>query len=719
MKILLENLTKLLIKNSHTELINAVEEKKLVILYALYHYFYGDDDYLEDVLDGIGYTREHDNFAQGFFVPESYDETLLDVILPYYVDDGKEFDMSHVNYMISQTQSMVLQMRNKLYNSVSNKSKLRDYWDPYSDDKLVLKVITNYVPDFDEKNDYRDMILGLTPLFANIRFEIIFGDEIEEEISQLTSDKKCVEYGELTLDKEGNYLTYGEESSIITNITATSLKENYIKYGKAGLFAMNLRFYIANKKVDEGLENSIRNKGENFWYYNNGIIIVCDDFTVDGTKVKLQNFSIVNGGQTTRMIGEIPFEKNFSISCKIIRNKFLNDSEKNIKFVSEIAEASNTQKPINSADLIANRFEQRYLKEKFAENNVFMQVKRGDTAMVNLKENYPEPWQKTKSDEFGQLIYATVCQKPGTARNSKDKIFSDKNKYNAVFGNPARYDVAFLKDLLYLKTYYKKWASSVAKRIDSDEVKKGLVKNGYFFFSAAVVLMSKFAFSKRLVNELKTSGINTEKGNYLISQMTYHHRLFNDSFDALQNRIFALFELIYDKYIGREFSKLKELKPDLVYSNFTKVDKNYTLYIASVIYDDFAYEINNRVLGVISPLFHKVSSEDIKEGDQLIEDALINFVNKPKEEESVDVLADTLKERLTDFRSIEYKAAGIKAYEVFTNKELKELVALKPRTTYELQEFGCFKSHPRTKIRKYGDKIIEIIVNVCGERNKD
>ena len=126
--------------------------------------------------------------------------------------------------------------------------------------------------------------------------------------------------------------------------------------------------------------------------------------------------------------------------------------EQNAKFISEIAEASNTQKPINSADLIANRFEQRYLKEKLSENGIFMQIKRGDAAVANLKENYPEAWQKTNSAELGQLLYATICQKPGTARNSKDKIFSDKNKYQLVFGNPMGYNMDFVKDLMFLKT---------------------------------------------------------------------------------------------------------------------------------------------------------------------------------------------------------------------------------------------------------------------------
>jgi len=717
MKDQLKNITNIFVKNNFTDLSNAADEKKLLFLYSFYHYYFGDDDRIDDILDHCQFTKEFGNYAQGFFEQENYDERVIDVLVPYYVNESNNFDLGEVKFMISQTQSMIGQMKHKTFSLSATDSKLNDYWDPQSDDKLLIRVLTNYIPDFDEKKDIYEDISSITPLFPGLAFEIIFGDDIEEEIAQLTSDKKCVDNGELTIDKPNNYLTYGEEESIITNILASSLRDNYQKYGKAGLFAMNLRFYIANKKVDEGLENSIRNKGENFWYYNNGVIIVCDDFKVEGNKVKLKNFSIVNGGQTTRMIGVIPFVNDFSISCKIIKNKYKDNAEENARFISEVAEASNTQKPINSTDLIANRYEQRYLKEKLAQNGVFMQIKRGDSAMANLKENYPEAWQKTKSDELGQLIYATINQKPGTARNSKDKIFSDKNKYQLIFGNPSSYDIDMLKDLLFLKTYYKKWASKINKDKTVDETKKGIAKNGYFYFAAATTLMAKFAFSKELTDGLKLIGINNEKGNYIISQRTFNHRIFTDDFLHLESKMYELFELIYDKYIGRQYKKMKEDKPDLVYSNFTKTDKNYTLNIATDIFDDFAYEINGRVLGVIKSLFYIQTENDIKETSELVKQAFESYENRSKEpDEVIDVLGDELKERLIEFRTETYKTNNIKAYEVFTNVELKQLCILRPRTTFELMQLNCFKSHPRRKTRYYGNRIVAIINEVCGER---
>ena len=89
---------------------------------------------------------------------------------------------------------------------------------------------------------------------------------------------------------------------------------------------------------------------------NNGIIIACEEFVIDGDNIKLYNFSIVNGCQTTTLLGKYSGRdegKDFPIACKIIMPS-AKSSEDFIKFISEIAEASNSQKAINDRDLKAN-----------------------------------------------------------------------------------------------------------------------------------------------------------------------------------------------------------------------------------------------------------------------------------------------------------------------------------------------------------------------------
>lgn len=718
MKKRLSELTALFKKNNFDDLNLANDAKRLLYLYGLYHYYYGDPDCILDVREQCNYKTG--NIIQACFEPEAYEEKVVDVIATYFIEEGDSFLLSKVQYFFSQVQNLIAQLKNNVYSAVGNESILKDHIDSKSKEIIVVKVLTNYCPTYDEKVELQESIENLTPLFSYIRFEVVFGDDILDEITQLTSDKKCVEQGSLELYDIDNYLTYGEEKSIICNVSALSLKANYNKYGKAGLFAMNLRFYISNKKVDAGLEDSIKNKGQNFWYYNNGIIIVCDDYSINGNTLSLTNYSIVNGGQTTRMIGVIPFDKDFAVSCKIIRNKYKNEREENAKFISEVAEASNTQKPINSTDIIANKPEQRLLKENLATSNIFVQIKRGDAAMANLTENYPEAWQKTKNDELAQIIYGSIYQRPGTARNSKDKIFSDKNKYELVFGNYSekKYSNSMIKDLLYLRTHYKKWSSLIAKDDNADERKKGLVKNGFLFFSSTILLMAKFYYSNDFRDALKIDVPSTDKGKFILSQRIFNHRIFNDDFDALQKRMYELFNIVYDKYIYPSYTIHKESKPDLAYSNFTKIDKNYLTTVVGRVFDDFYYEPNGRIIGIMNNTFYKENEVDKVETKELVNIAIESYDLTPQEDETIDLVADKLTEKLKEYRTKEYKNKNIKAYEVFTNQELSLIVKLKPRSIKELLDFGCFKHRPRTKTKYYGHEIVRIVVSICGERIK-
>jgi hypothetical protein len=72
-----------------------------------------------------------------------------------------------------------------------------------------------------------------------------------------------------------------------------------------------LREHIVQKSVDDAIDDTIKKERENFWYYNNGITIGCNDYRIDGYKLKLYDFSIINGAQTTTKIGK----SNLVLNC--------------------------------------------------------------------------------------------------------------------------------------------------------------------------------------------------------------------------------------------------------------------------------------------------------------------------------------------------------------------------------------------------------------------
>ena len=134
------------------------------------------------------------------------------------------------------------------------------------------------------------------------RFDVslYFGNDIEENIKESESRRPNVETGKIRIDEADNYLMYGEDAAIV-NVSAFSIKSLYAQHNKQ-LLARNLRYHIKGQDIDKGISETINNNPEMFWMKNNGITIICDDFKIDGREVKLKNFSVVNGGQTTYMI---------------------------------------------------------------------------------------------------------------------------------------------------------------------------------------------------------------------------------------------------------------------------------------------------------------------------------------------------------------------------------------------------------------------------------
>jgi len=83
------------------------------------------------------------------------------------------------------------------------------------------------------------------------------------------------------------------------------------EHGNA-LFTHNLRLYYLNSEVNDALKNTLSTLPENFWYFNNGITVICDSISKSavGSPARVvgvfncDGASIVNGAQTVGTIGE-------------------------------------------------------------------------------------------------------------------------------------------------------------------------------------------------------------------------------------------------------------------------------------------------------------------------------------------------------------------------------------------------------------------------------
>ena len=556
---------------SYEDVEKCSDTEKLLYLYAYYHYFNADSSKISDIIQGNVCLQGAVDHISGIYIDQDSDNGDVDAVIAIY-SENNSFNFPAILKIFKDAEAAICAVQEHKSNGRKELGTIfgdEDY--KISSTKPVKnRLITNHNPKtIVNKRAITKALQAMKPEHDYVTYHISFGLDIEYEIMEIENPKEYVDEAVIKLDAPNNFMRFGAEESLIVNISALSPKNLYVQYGYRGLFAQNLRYYVKNAKIDGNIVESIQEHPENFWYYNNGIILICDNYIIDGNSILVQNFSIVNGGQTTKLVGETEFTQDFCIQCKIIKNKYQSDDDR-LEFIANVAEASNTQKPIKDKDLIANRIEQRLLKKQLADAGIYCQIKRGEK--VN-KKLYPAAWQNTTNEELGQFLLSFVYQKPGTARGSKASICGNKERYTLLFEK--KYNNGFLSDLLKIKAYYKLWANYIKKTDDgSDVYKVGLVNNGMFFMTAIIGAVCKVYYRPAIIKQIAASVLSEQKLE-IIAQHDIDHQIFRSDIEK-KEQYFALFEYCYAKFYRPGYEFLKTFKEKYNnYSNFTKINNNY------------------------------------------------------------------------------------------------------------------------------------------------
>ena len=158
------------------------------------------------------------------------------------------------------------------------------------------------------------------------------------------------------------------------------------------LLERNIRRYLGlhGNRVNEGIRNTLRSSSPaDFYFFNNGLTLVCDDFSYNGLQssdfqVKVDNLQIVNGGQTCMTI--LKTEEGLSKEGKALPPeasvliRLYKLPKANEDLVLRITHATNSQNPVDLKDLRANDALQQQLEQSIQALDYVYRRKRLDTA---------------------------------------------------------------------------------------------------------------------------------------------------------------------------------------------------------------------------------------------------------------------------------------------------------------------------------------------------
>lgn len=228
--------------------------------------------------------------------------------------------------------------------------------------EIVVNIVSNYnIPQNYKKDDIED-IDGQSVSFRTYDLE-----DLKNKFKQLTnvnSTLDCNENFHCELNAL-NLMSSVDFDVYLLGMKGTWLAELY-KQDSVRLLEPNVRSYLKRtSKVNAGILSTVKNNPEQFVSFNNGISAVATNLTLAKTPnqnqlVKIQkidNFQIVNGGQTTATLYECLKDKlsdnlnDVIVPVKLTVVKNIGNAD---SFIRDISVYSNTQTAIKKSDPPSN-----------------------------------------------------------------------------------------------------------------------------------------------------------------------------------------------------------------------------------------------------------------------------------------------------------------------------------------------------------------------------
>ena len=220
----------------------------------------------------------------------------------------------------------------------------------------------------------------------------------------------------------------------ICTVLSTELKKMYETLGDA-IFSRNVRGYLGDKGINAELTQTVKNEPEKFWYYNNGITMICRDceHKVKHSKpvLEISRPQIVNGLQTTKSLAN-EADPLASVLLKVIN---IGEGTTNTNFVHKIVQATNKQNPVSNEDLASNDDVQIELWRNFDRVDCLYIRKRGET-VTQIENRYGYKADLTFSKYDLAKAVAACTMDPQIPRKGPNLIFDQSRTgkyYKQIF----------------------------------------------------------------------------------------------------------------------------------------------------------------------------------------------------------------------------------------------------------------------------------------------
>lgn len=554
---------------THPNIANIHKDEWAFNYWVLDKLFFEDEEIIESKI--IDYSD------LGTDAYEVYEDTRdIYLIQNKYYSDGSIISADYVK------NDFLVRTVTALENGTYKKSpELQNFFNKYKEDSDFTVYLQLFVTNNRHCYEADEYIKEFNLRHPKYRAKIFYLDDIEERYyNEVKEIKKNLKVSIESINN-GTILNINNTAYKLANVidakyvftpvvSVFKMYEDALKQGYP-IFDKNIREYLGNTGVNKNIYNTLMSQTDrkNFFYYNNGITIICDKIDSSVTKVHpgtnlgvsfdIHNPQIVNGCQTVNSIYEVlkntnPTElynqfKDAFVMLKILQIDRINDEQRTL--YQNIVKFNNSQNSIDEKTFVSNKGIFSRLQNEFEKRGFLLLIKQSDKnkfsngykVVTKLKEANSQRLArfgllqtKKAKDVFIPLekLLQVICAFASGGYTAYVKK-SNMLKYNSEQYNTA---INFIKDvnsidtLLDLYLLYKRAEEEKSKKADSR------APIPYYLIDCFARYECKERTAKLILNELSAN----DKVEHII-------KLYTAVTKAYAKDYFAKYNVDYNKMI--------------------------------------------------------------------------------------------------------------------------------------------------------------------------
>lgn len=289
------------------------------------------------------------------------------------------------------------------------------------------------------------------------------------------------------------------------------------------LFSRNIRNFIGSSEVNDDISRTLLEEPEIFWYFNNGITILCEEIHKKGLskdrnsgEFTCKGISVINGAQSIGSIGRVYEENPEALESAEVFVKFISLEKCPDDFSVRVTRATNTQNKVDNRDFVSLDPVQERLRRELQVWGKAYHYKRTE----NLAN---ESLSLSAVCTLQDATIALACLNSDvslsiSAKKEIYKLWSDTSKepYKAIFNDSLK-AITLWRSVEIYRVVLNEIASR--NKISTDKGESSLYENGDFFILHTILQSINRTEGKALtVDEFKFDEYVRKKLPELISR---------------------------------------------------------------------------------------------------------------------------------------------------------------------------------------------------------